>query len=58
MPRDSDKDNDSRGRRGPPKGPPKGRSGKPRRPEKKFAKRGYEGKGANCAHEGDRESTL
>ena len=42
MPRDSDKDNDSRGRRGPPKG---GRSGKPRGPEKKFAKRGFEGKG-------------
>ncbi|MDF0578439.1 pseudouridine synthase [Bradyrhizobium yuanmingense] len=41
MPRDSDKDNDSRGRRGPPKG---GRSGKPRGPEKKFAKRGFEGK--------------
>ena len=35
MPRDSDKNNDSRGRRGPPKG---GRSGKPRGPEKKFAK--------------------
>lgn len=46
MPRDSDKDNDSRGRRGPPKGPAKGgRSGKPRGPEKKFAKRGFEGKG-------------
>jgi 23S rRNA pseudouridine2605 synthase len=47
MPRDSDKDNDSRGRRdrGPAKGgPPKGRSGKPRGPEKKFAKRGSEGK--------------
>ncbi|MBR0790271.1 pseudouridine synthase [Bradyrhizobium manausense] len=42
MPRDSDKDNDSRGRRGPPKG---GRSGKPRGPDKKFAKRGFEGKG-------------
>lgn len=41
MPRDSDKDNDSRGRRGPPKG---GRSGKPRGPDKKFAKRGAEGK--------------
>jgi len=41
MPRDSDKDNDSRGRRGPAKG----RSGKPRGPEKKFAKRGFEGKG-------------
>lgn len=42
MPRDSDKDNDSRGRRGPAKG---GRSGKPRGPDKKFAKRGAEGKG-------------
>ncbi|WP_407187332.1 pseudouridine synthase [Bradyrhizobium centrosematis] len=42
MPRDSDKDNDSRGRRGPPKG---GRSGKARGPEKKFAKRGFEAKG-------------
>jgi 23S rRNA pseudouridine2605 synthase len=42
MPRDSDKDNDSRGRRGPAKG---GRSGKPRGPEKKFAKRGFEGRG-------------
>ncbi|WP_439396350.1 pseudouridine synthase [Bradyrhizobium sp. PMVTL-01] len=41
MPRDSDKDNDSRGRRGPAKG----RSGKPRGPDKKFAKRGFEGKG-------------
>lgn len=45
MPRDSDKDNDSRGRRGPAKGSPKGRSGKPRGPDKKFAKRGAEGKG-------------
>ncbi|TYO62084.1 pseudouridine synthase [Bradyrhizobium hipponense] len=44
MPRDSDKDNDSpRGRRD--RGPPKGRSGKSRGPEKKFAKRGFEGKG-------------
>jgi 23S rRNA pseudouridine2605 synthase len=48
MPRDNDKDNDSsRGRRdrgpgkGPAKGPAKGRSGKPRGPEKKFAKRGF-----------------
>ncbi|MBW7974361.1 pseudouridine synthase [Bradyrhizobium sp. BR 10289] len=49
MPRDSDKDNDSRGRRGPPKG---GRSGKPRGPDKKFAKRGFEGKGEG---RGDRE---
>src|SRR5436305_1856186 len=42
MPRDNDKNNDSsRGRRD---GPPKGRSGKPRGPEKKFAKRGFAGK--------------
>ena len=49
MPRDSDKDNDSRGRRGPAKG----RSGKPRGPEKKFAKRGFEGKGGG---KGERDS--
>ena len=55
MPRDSDKDN-SRGRRGPPKGPPKGRSGKARGPEKKFAKRGYEGKGDARPPRGDRDS--
>ncbi|MDA9442842.1 pseudouridine synthase [Bradyrhizobium sp. CCBAU 51745] len=55
MPRDSDKDNDSRGRRGPPKG---GRSGKPRGPEKKFAKRGFEGKGDRDSRppRGDRDS--
>jgi 23S rRNA pseudouridine2605 synthase len=54
MPRDSDKDNDSRGRRGPPKGPSKGgRSGKPRGPDKKFAKRGVEGKSEG---RGDRDS--
>ncbi|MGJ5178749.1 pseudouridine synthase [Bradyrhizobium oligotrophicum] len=44
MPRDTDKDNDSRGRRGgPPRGRSegaKGRSGAARGPEKKFAKRG------------------
>ncbi|UWU91807.1 pseudouridine synthase [Bradyrhizobium sp. CB1015] len=53
MPRDSDKDNDSRGRRGPAKG----RSGKPRGPEKKFAKRGFEGKGARDSRppRGDRD---
>ncbi|MCA6111071.1 pseudouridine synthase [Bradyrhizobium cenepequi] len=39
MPRDSDKNNDSRGRRDRPGG--KGRSGKARGPEKKFAKRGF-----------------
>jgi 23S rRNA pseudouridine2605 synthase len=47
MPRDNDKDNDSsRGRRdrGPSKGPFKGRTGKPRGPDKKFAKRGFAGK--------------
>ncbi|WP_439408390.1 pseudouridine synthase [Bradyrhizobium sp. DASA03076] len=55
MPRDSDKDNDSRGRRGPPKG---GRSGKPRGPEKKFAKRGFEGKSDRDSRppRGDRDS--
>ncbi|WP_027534192.1 pseudouridine synthase [Bradyrhizobium sp. WSM3983] len=56
MPRDSDKDNDSRGRRGPAKG---GRSGKPRGPDKKFAKRGPEGKGDRDSRpppRGDRDS--
>ncbi len=43
MPRDDDRNNDSRGRRGGPPGG-KGRSGKPRGPDKKFAKRGVEGK--------------
>ncbi|MBI5261176.1 MAG: pseudouridine synthase [Bradyrhizobium sp.] len=43
MPRDNDKDNDSRGRRD--RAPRKGRSGVPRGPEKKFAKRGFAGKG-------------
>ena len=43
MPRDNDKDNDSRGRRDRPSGG-KGRSGAARGPEKKFAKRGF-GKG-------------
>ncbi|MBR1126283.1 pseudouridine synthase [Bradyrhizobium lablabi] len=57
MPRDTDKNNDSRGRRdrpggGRPGGKPggKGRSGAARGPEKKFAKRGF-GKG-----EGDKRS--
>src|SRR3954469_25955885 len=49
MPRDSDKNNDSRGRRDRP-GSGKGRSGAARGPEKKFAKRGFAGKG-----EGDGE---
>ncbi|CAN7520952.1 pseudouridine synthase [Bradyrhizobium sp. LjRoot220] len=56
MPRDNDKDNDSRGRRDRPgggrpsggkgrAGGSKGRSGAARGPEKKFAKRGFAGKG-------------
>src|SRR5438552_12814579 len=58
MPRDSDKNNDSRGRRDRPgsgqgrtgggkgrAGGGKGRSGAARGPEKKFAKRGFAGKG-------------
>src|SRR3954449_4219801 len=61
MPRDSDKDNDSRGRRdrGPAKGgPAKGRSGKPRGPDKKFAKRGGPAgdKGDARPPRGDRDS--
>jgi 23S rRNA pseudouridine2605 synthase len=44
MPRDKDKDNNSRGRRDRPSGG-KGRSGGARGPEKKFAKRGFGGKG-------------
>src|SRR5262249_43028220 len=40
MPRDKDKDNDSRGRRDRPSGG-KGRSGAARGPEKKLAKRGF-----------------
>src|SRR5664279_3435452 len=43
MPRDNDKNNDSRGRRDRPSGG-KGRSGASRGPEKKFAKRGFAGK--------------
>src|SRR5258706_4824572 len=43
MPRDNDKNNDSRGRRDRPSGG-KGRSGAARGPEKKFAKRGFTGK--------------
>ncbi|KRR29332.1 pseudouridine synthase [Bradyrhizobium retamae] len=51
MPRDSDKNNDSRGRRDRPgagqgrAGGGKGRSGAARGPDKKFAKRGFAGKG-------------
>jgi 23S rRNA pseudouridine2605 synthase len=59
MPRDNDKDNDSRGRRDRPHRE-KGRSGKPRGPEKKFEKRGFgpkkfEGDSDRPRHRGDRE---
>src|ERR1700758_1223529 len=56
MPRDNDKNNDSRGRRDRPGGG-KGRSGKPRGPDKKFAKRGFEPKAPRAfagKHEGDK----
>jgi 23S rRNA pseudouridine2605 synthase len=54
MPRDNDKDNDSRGRRDRPGGG-KGRSGRPRGPEKKFAKKfGERGSGSkNFERKGD-----
>src|SRR5579863_2163945 len=56
MPRDNDKNNDSRGRRDRPSGG-KGRSGVPRGPEKKFAKRGFAGKaeGESAPYAGRRE---
>ena len=56
MPRDNDKHNDSRGRRDRPSGG-KGRSGVPRGPEKKFAKRGFAGKsdGERAPYAGKRE---
>ena len=56
MPRDNDKNNDSRGRRDR-KPPGKGRSGVPRGPEKKFAKRGFGGKaeGERRPYAGNRE---
>jgi 23S rRNA pseudouridine2605 synthase len=60
MPRDSDKNNDSRGRRDRPGGGKgradggKGRSGAARGPEKKFAKRGFAGKGGGDKPDGER----
>src|SRR5271168_4473106 len=56
MPRDNDKNNDSRGRRDRPPSS-KGRSGVPRGPEKKFAKRGFAGKaeGERRPYAGNRE---
>ena len=60
MPRDNDKNNDSRGRRDRPgdgkgrAGGGKGRSGAARGPEKKFAKRGFAGKDFADKSEGER----
>ncbi|MGQ0682712.1 pseudouridine synthase [Bradyrhizobium sp.] len=54
MPRDKDKNNDSRGRRDRPPG--KGRSGAARGPEKKFAKRGFgKSEGGKRPYAGGRE---
>src|SRR5713101_5068165 len=53
MPRDHDKNNDSRGRRDRPSGG-KGRSGAARGPEKKFAKRGFAGKSDGDKRDGER----
>jgi 23S rRNA pseudouridine2605 synthase len=53
MPRDNDKNNDSRGRRDRPSGG-KGRSGAARGPEKKLAKRGFAGKSGGDARDGER----
>lgn len=53
MPRDNDKNNDSRGRRDRPSGG-KGRSGAARGPEKKFAKRGLAGKSDGDKRDGER----
>ena len=53
MPRDKDKNNDSRGRRDRPFGG-KGRSGAARGPEKKFAKRGFAGKDFAGKRDGDK----
>src|SRR5580693_7107314 len=59
MPRDDDKNNDSRGRRDRPgggKGGNKGRSGAARGPEKKFAKRGFGAKDFAGKRDGDKRS--
>jgi 23S rRNA pseudouridine2605 synthase len=53
MPRDNDKNNDSRGRRDRPSGG-KGRSGAARGPDKKFAKRGFAGKSDGDKRDGER----
>jgi 23S rRNA pseudouridine2605 synthase len=55
MPRDNDKNNDSRGRRDRPSGG-KGRSGAARGPEKKFAKRGFgKSEGGKRPYAGNRD---
>src|SRR5882672_5508337 len=54
MPRDNDKNNDSRGRRDRPSGG-KGRSGAAWGPEKKFAKRGFAGKSDGDKRDGERK---
>jgi 23S rRNA pseudouridine2605 synthase len=53
MPRDNDKNNDSRGRRDRPSGG-KGRSGVARGPDKKFAKRGFASKSDGDKRDGER----
>jgi 23S rRNA pseudouridine2605 synthase len=53
MPRDNDKDNDSRGRRDRKPGG-KGRSGRARGPEKKFVKRGFAEKSEGDKRDGER----
>jgi 23S rRNA pseudouridine2605 synthase len=55
MPRDSDKNNNSRGRRDRPSGG-KGRSGAARGPEKKFAKRGFGAKDFAGKGEGEKRA--
>ncbi|KJC44900.1 pseudouridine synthase [Bradyrhizobium sp. LTSP885] len=63
MPRDSDKNNDSGGRRDRPgggKGRPggsKGRSGAVRGPDKKFAKRGFGGKDSASKGDGEKRAS-
>jgi 23S rRNA pseudouridine2605 synthase len=55
MPRDNDKNNDSRGRRDRPPGG-KGRSGVARGPDKKFAKRGFADKDFAGKRDGEKRS--
>ncbi len=56
MPRDNDKNNDSRGRRDRPPG--KGRSGVPRGPDKKFAKRDFADKDFAGKRDGEKRSSA